>query len=196
MVPLEPFRSPVMLIATAIGFAFMVGFYGLPFLFSLYFQQHNLSALGAGIAFVPMMLLSACLPPFSARIAERTGPRVPVIAGLVLIAAGSVVLAVVPASAPVWLTAPASAPVWLTALLLIRSVWRARWSCPRPPHCCWSTFPATGPGWPAACSTPAGKSAEPWPSRSSAPCCPARPGSGTACASASCWPPSWPSPPR
>ncbi|MEU1710491.1 MFS transporter [Streptomyces sp. NPDC005706] len=120
MVPLELFRSPVMLIATAIGFAFMAGFYGLPFLFSLYFQQqHGLSALGAGIAFVPMMLFSACLTPFSARIAERTGPRVPVIAGLVLIAAGSVVLAVVPASAPVWLTALLLIPVGLAGPLVM-----------------------------------------------------------------------------
>ncbi|WP_318216658.1 MFS transporter [Streptomyces sp. SCL15-6] len=55
-----------------------------------------------------MMLLSALLTPFSARIAERTGPRVPVIAGLVLIAAGSVALALL-----------ASVPVWASALLLI-----------------------------------------------------------------------------
>ncbi|MFD6532111.1 MFS transporter [Streptomyces sp. NPDC060184] len=120
MVPLELFRSRVMVIATVIGFAFMVGFYGLPFLFSLYFQQeHGLSALGAGIAFVPMMLLSACLTPFSARIAERTGPRVPVIAGLVLIAAGSIALAVVPASAPVWLTALLLIPVGLAGPLVM-----------------------------------------------------------------------------
>jgi EmrB/QacA subfamily drug resistance transporter len=112
MVPLELFRSGTVVIATGIGFAFMVGFYGLPFLFSLYFQQqHGLSALSAGIAFLPMMLLSACLTPFSARIAERTGPRVPIMAGLALIAAGSVALALVPGSVPV--------SVWVTALLLI-----------------------------------------------------------------------------
>ncbi|WP_323136440.1 MFS transporter [Streptomyces sp. NBC_01446] len=49
MVPLTLFRSPIVVVATGIGFAFMVGFYGLPYLFSLYFQQqHGLSALGAG----------------------------------------------------------------------------------------------------------------------------------------------------
>ncbi|MFF3915249.1 MFS transporter [Streptomyces sp. NPDC001852] len=120
MVPLSLFRVPTVVIATGIGFAFMVGFYGLPFVFSLDFQQqHHLSALGAGIAFLPMMLLSACLTPFSARIAERTGPRVPVIAGLVLIAAGSIALAVLPASAPVWASALLLIPVGLAGPLVM-----------------------------------------------------------------------------
>ncbi|MEK0098801.1 MFS transporter [Streptomyces sp. A475] len=120
MLPLTLFRSATMVVATGIGFAFMTGFYGLPFLFSLYFQQqHGLSALGAGIAFLPMMLLSALLTPFSARIAERTGPRVPVITGLVLMAAGSVALALVPASAPVWASALLLIPVGMAGPLVM-----------------------------------------------------------------------------
>ncbi|MER7795585.1 MFS transporter [Streptomyces sp. NPDC097640] len=120
MVPLTLFRSPTVVVATGIGFAFMVGFYGLPFLFSLYFQQqHGLSALGAGIAFLPMMLLGTCLTPFSARIAERTGPRVPVIAGLALIAAGSIALAAVPATVPVWVTALLLIPIGLSGPLVM-----------------------------------------------------------------------------
>ncbi|MET8982618.1 MFS transporter [Streptomyces sp. NPDC004539] len=120
MVPLTLFRSRTVVVATGIGFAFMVGFYGLPFLFSLYFQQqHGLSALGAGLAFLPMMLLSASLTPFSARIAERTGPRVPVIAGLLLIAAGSIALAAVPASVPVWVTALLLIPIGLSGPLVM-----------------------------------------------------------------------------
>ncbi|MEU1519096.1 MFS transporter [Streptomyces sp. NPDC005811] len=120
MVPLTLFRSPTMVVATGIGFAFMVGFYGLPFLFSLYFQQqHGLSALGAGIAFLPMMLLSAFLTPLSARIAERIGPRVPVIAGLTLLAAGSITLALVPASAPVWASALLLIPVGMAGPLVM-----------------------------------------------------------------------------
>ncbi|MFB7600304.1 MFS transporter [Streptomyces sp. NPDC056160] len=120
MVPLELFRSAVVVVATGVGFAFMVGFYGLPFVFSLYFQQqHGMSALGAGIAFLPMMVLSACLTPFSARIAGWTGPRVPVVAGLVLLAAGSLTLALVPASAAVWLTALLLVPVGLAGPLVM-----------------------------------------------------------------------------
>ncbi|WP_050800198.1 MFS transporter [Streptomyces himastatinicus] len=120
MVPLTLFRSPTVVVATGIGFAFMVGFYGLPFLFSLSFQQqHGLSAPAAGIAFLPMMLLSACLTPFSARIAERTGPRVPVVAGLTLIAVGSIALAAVPASVPVWVTALLLIPIGLSGPLVM-----------------------------------------------------------------------------
>ncbi|MGW4393287.1 MFS transporter [Streptomyces sp. NPDC004685] len=120
MVPLTLFRSPTVVVATGIGFAFMVGFYGLPFLFSLYFQQqHGLSALGAGVAFLPMMLLSAILTPLSARIAERTGPRVPVVAGLILIAAGSIALALVPASMPVWANALLLIPIGMAGPLVM-----------------------------------------------------------------------------
>ncbi|MFI6803232.1 MFS transporter [Streptosporangium canum] len=120
MVPPELFRSATVVIATAIGFAFMVGFYGLPFLFSLSFQQqHGLSALGAGLAFGPMMLLSACLTPFSAWIVERTGPRPPIIAGLALIAAGSLTLALVPTSAPVWVSALLLVPVGMGGPLVM-----------------------------------------------------------------------------
>ncbi|MFD7504293.1 MFS transporter [Streptomyces sp. NPDC059850] len=120
MVPLELFRATTVVIATGIGFAFMVGFYGLPFLFSLSFQQqHGLSALAAGIAFLPMMLLSACLTPFAARIAERTGPRVPIIAGLALMTAGSVALALVPDSTPVWGSALLLIPVGLAGPLVM-----------------------------------------------------------------------------
>jgi DHA2 family methylenomycin A resistance protein-like MFS transporter len=110
MVPMALFRSATFDIAVVIGFAFMVGYYGTPFLFSLYFQsERGLSSLIAGLAFLPMMLIGAALTPFSARIVERTGPRVPIVTGLVLLAAGAAVLA----------TVPASTPVWALALLLI-----------------------------------------------------------------------------
>jgi hypothetical protein len=47
MMPLDLFRSRMVSIAVVTGFAFMVGYYGLPFVMSLYFQQlRGLSALG------------------------------------------------------------------------------------------------------------------------------------------------------
>jgi EmrB/QacA subfamily drug resistance transporter len=103
MVPLEEFRSHTVSVAVAVGFAFIVGYYGLPFVMSLYFQQlRGLSSLVTGVAFVPMMLAGAFLTPFSARIAERLGARVLITGGLVLMTAGLVILAVAPSSAPVW----------------------------------------------------------------------------------------------
>jgi MFS family permease len=110
MVPLELFASRPFRIAVGVGFAFMVGYYGTPFLFSLYFQtERGLTPLLAGAAFLPMMLLGAVLTPFSARIVERTGPRTPIVTGLVLLATGATALA----------TTPATAPVWVLALLLV-----------------------------------------------------------------------------
>jgi MFS family permease len=103
MVPLDLFRSRTVSVAIAIGFAFVVGFYGLPFVMSLYLQQvRGLSSLATGLAFVPMMLSGALLTPFSARIAERLGARLLIASGLILMTAGLVLLAVVPSATPVW----------------------------------------------------------------------------------------------
>lgn len=102
MVPPDLFRSRNVAISNAIGFAFMVGYYGLPFVMSLYLQQvRGLSPLATGLAFLPMMVTGAMLTPFSARIAERTGARVLIIAGLLLMTAGLAVIAMLPVSAPV-----------------------------------------------------------------------------------------------
>jgi MFS transporter, DHA2 family, methylenomycin A resistance protein len=106
MVPLELFRTRTVSAAVAVGFAFIVGYYGLPFVMSLYLQQlRGLSPLATGMAFLPMMLVGAILTPFSARLAERLGARVLIGGGLGLMTAGLAVLAVVPASAPVWMLA-------------------------------------------------------------------------------------------
>jgi MFS transporter, DHA2 family, methylenomycin A resistance protein len=56
---------------------------------SLYLQQvRGLSGLGAGVAFLPMMLIGAVLTPFAARLAERFGARTLVAAGLLAMTAG------------------------------------------------------------------------------------------------------------
>jgi MFS transporter, DHA2 family, methylenomycin A resistance protein len=103
MVPLDLFRSQTVVITVATGFAFMVGYYGLPFVFSLYFQElRGLSALGTGVMFLPMMLIGAALTPFSARAAERLGRKTLIAFGLFLMTVGLVVLGVVPASTPLW----------------------------------------------------------------------------------------------
>ncbi len=102
MMPLDLFRSRNVSVAIAVGFAFMVGYYGLPFVMSLYLQQlRGLSSLGTGAAFLPMMLIGAALTPFSARVAERLGARALISSGLLLMATGLVILAVLPSSTPV-----------------------------------------------------------------------------------------------
>ena len=60
----------------AVGFAFVVGYYGLPFVMSLYLQQlRGLSPFQTGCVFLPMMVTGVVLTPFSARAAERLGAR-------------------------------------------------------------------------------------------------------------------------
>jgi MFS family permease len=131
MVPLSLLRSPIVVICCGAGFAFMTGFYGLVFVFSLYLQQQRgLSALATGLAFVPMTVLSAFINPLSARAAERFGPRLPIACGLFLMIAGLAVLAIVPASMPTWALALLMLPVGLggplamppTTAVLVNSV--------------------------------------------------------------------------
>jgi MFS transporter, DHA2 family, methylenomycin A resistance protein len=106
MVPLGLFRARGVSVAVAVGFAFVVGYYGLPFVMSLYLQQlRGLSSFATGVAFLPMMLVGAVLTPFSARIAERLGARTVIIAGLILMTVGLAILGTVPSSTPVWMLA-------------------------------------------------------------------------------------------
>ncbi|WP_270889615.1 MFS transporter [Pedococcus sp. 5OH_020] len=103
MVPLSLVRSPTMPTAMVIGFSFMVGFYGVPFLFSLYFQQvRTLTPLATGLAFMPMMVVGLVLSPFAAVIVERLGSRIPIVGGLGLMALGLVCLAILAPTAPLW----------------------------------------------------------------------------------------------
>ncbi len=123
MMPLDLFRSRTVTVAVAVGFAFIVGYYGLPFVISLYLQQQRgLSALATGTAFLPMMLIGAALTPFSARLAERIGARALVSTGLALMTAGLVFLALASASAPVWAVAALMVLVGLAGPLVMPPV--------------------------------------------------------------------------
>ena len=101
MMPLDLFRSRTVTVAVTTGFAFMVGYYGLPFVISLYLQQlRGLSALGAGLAFAPMMLVGAALTPVSARLAQRFGARALITTGLLCMAAGLIAIGLMSGTPP------------------------------------------------------------------------------------------------
>ena len=136
MMPLELFGSRTVRVAVAAGFAFMVGYYGLPFVMSLYLQElRGLSPLGTGIAFLPMMLIGAVLTPFTARLAERFGARALITTGLIAMTAGLVVIGLVPGPAPVavlsvlmilvGLAGPMVMPPVMALLLHAVPAWRA-----------------------------------------------------------------------
>ena len=120
IVPLELFRSRNISVAMFVGFAFVVGYYGLPFVMSLYLQQlYGLSAFETGLVFVPMMLIGGVLTPFSARIAERFGARRVVATGLVLMAGGLALLAIIPSTAAPLTVAALMLPVGLAGPLIM-----------------------------------------------------------------------------
>jgi DHA2 family methylenomycin A resistance protein-like MFS transporter len=99
MVPPDLFRSRPVVASVTIGFAFMVGYYGLPFVTSLFLQQERgLSSLATGVAFLPMMLIGLALTPLVPRVVERFGARAVVVTGLVLMTAGLTAVALVPTS--------------------------------------------------------------------------------------------------
>jgi DHA2 family methylenomycin A resistance protein-like MFS transporter len=123
MVPLDLFRSRTVAVSVAVGFAFIVGYFGLPFVMSLYLQEvRGLSPLATGAVFVPMMLVGAVVTPFSARLAERLGTRTVIVAGLVAMAAGLAIIAVLPAAVPVWALAALMILVGLAGPLVMPPV--------------------------------------------------------------------------
>jgi EmrB/QacA subfamily drug resistance transporter len=120
MVPLRMFRSREVRVSMAVGFAFVVGYYGLPFVMSLYLQQlRGLSSFQAGLVFVPMMISGAVLTPRSARIVEHAGPRRVITGGLVLLAAGLALLVTVTATTPVGVVAVMMVLVGVAGPLII-----------------------------------------------------------------------------
>ena len=121
MVPPNLARSRAVLIASGSGFAFLAGLSGSVFIYSLYLQQErHLSALATGLVFVPMTFLSAFLSVPTTRLAERFGPKVPIVGGLTLMAAGLATLATLPATAPLWLITLGLIPVGICGPLAMQ----------------------------------------------------------------------------
>jgi DHA2 family methylenomycin A resistance protein-like MFS transporter len=103
MLPLSLFRNHVFARTTLIGLVVNIPFYGLIFVFSLYFQKINgLSALATGLAFVPMMAAVLPVNLLAPRLAERLGGPATVAAGAVLSAAACLALLGIEPSTSYW----------------------------------------------------------------------------------------------
>jgi DHA2 family methylenomycin A resistance protein-like MFS transporter len=105
MLPLSLFGNRTFALTSLVGLLVNVAFYGLIFVFSLYFQRVNgLSPLMTGLAFVPMM--GAVLPVnlIAARVAERIGAPVTIAAGAVMAAAGCLALLGIQPGTSYWAT--------------------------------------------------------------------------------------------
>ncbi|WP_328394613.1 MFS transporter [Nocardia sp. NBC_00416] len=92
----------------AVNFALSGALFVLPLLLQ---QQRQLSPLHTGLAFLPLTVPFAVIPPFAGRLVARIGPARPILAGLSLLAAGGAVLGVA-------VFAAAGYPILATGLLL------------------------------------------------------------------------------
>ena len=93
MLPLSLFEHRLFTLTSLVGLLVNVAFYGLIFVFSLYFQRVNgLSPFATGLAFLPMM--GAVLPVnlVAARVAERIGAPATIAIGAALSALGCLAL--------------------------------------------------------------------------------------------------------
>jgi DHA2 family methylenomycin A resistance protein-like MFS transporter len=93
MLPLSLFRHRMFALTALDGLLVNIAFYGLIFVFSLYFQQINgWSALATGLAFVPMMAAVLPVNLVAARLAERFGAPAVIAAGALISSAGCLAL--------------------------------------------------------------------------------------------------------
>lgn len=94
MLPLDLARRPAFALANISAGVMNLGTLGVLFVLTLFLQsvQHR-SPLGAGVALIPLFAPLAVIAPIGGRIVARIGPRVPIITGFVLAAAGLVLLA-------------------------------------------------------------------------------------------------------
>ncbi|MFZ1920071.1 MAG: MFS transporter [Xanthobacteraceae bacterium] len=93
MLPLSLFAERMFALTALDGLLVNIAFYGLIFVFSLYFQQINgWSAFATGLAFVPMMAAVLPVNLVAARLAERFGAPAVIAAGALISAAGCLAL--------------------------------------------------------------------------------------------------------
>jgi Na+/melibiose symporter-like transporter len=95
MLPLGLLRNRQLVAALIATFAMTFGTYGMLMVNSFAFQQQRgESALATAAAFLSMPLTYLALIPVVNVVAHRTGPKLPMLTGLVLMAAGMLVYAV------------------------------------------------------------------------------------------------------
>lgn len=93
MLPLGLFRSGTFSATSAIGLLVNIAFYGLIFVFSLFFQRaQHLSALQTGLAFAPMTAAVMAANVLAGRLTGALGPRQVIAIGAGLMAAGAAAL--------------------------------------------------------------------------------------------------------
>lgn len=104
MVPLSMLTDRRVAVPLAVGFAVNAAFYGGIFLLGLYYQQlRGMSAVAAGLMFVPMSAVVTATNLLSPRLAERFGRRPVIVAGQLVFTGAMLALLPLAAHTPVWL---------------------------------------------------------------------------------------------
>jgi hypothetical protein len=102
LMPLELWRSHRFIGANLSALAYFIMLYGILFFYSIDLQQYkHYSTLAAGLSFLPMTILMAVLGPIAGRLSARFSTAPVMVAGLVVAAAGSLSLALLPANGSV-----------------------------------------------------------------------------------------------
>jgi MFS family permease len=100
--PLDLWRSRRFIGANLSALAYFVMLYGILYFYSIDLQQYkHYSTLAAGLTFLPMTILMALLGPIAGRLSARLSTTPVMVAGLLVAAAGSLALALVPADGSV-----------------------------------------------------------------------------------------------
>ncbi len=93
MLPLSLFEHRMFALTSLIGLLVNIAFYGLIFVFSLYFQKiNNWSPIMTGLAFVPMMGVVLPANILAPRMAERLGAPATIAVGALVAAAGALAM--------------------------------------------------------------------------------------------------------
>ncbi len=86
LLDLRLFRRRTFLVATLVGYATVVAFFGAEFLLPLYLQSlRGRTALQAGVALLPLALGAGLTMPVAGKLYDRLGPRPLVLAGFALL---------------------------------------------------------------------------------------------------------------
>ncbi len=104
MLPLELFRNPTFAVISCAGVVVNIAYYGMIFLFSLFFQiQQHFSPQLTGFAFLPMTVVLMAVNVLAGRLITRIGARLLMVLGLTLAALGYLMLIGVEVDGSYWL---------------------------------------------------------------------------------------------
>ncbi len=122
LVPPNLFSSRIITATVMIGFTFMVGFFGMVFVLSLYLQEsRGLSVVQTGLAFIPVTGFSIVMPILAAAMAEKKSPWLPISLGQIFMFTGLLLLSAYARNASIPVLILCMIPVGLGAGLAMPS---------------------------------------------------------------------------